>query len=483
MDNAPCSTVHFFRNNHLLFFYDFETMRYLPAINLADGIWQIALPDVHAMVLMESIWISDISERRKAMTKLLLSSPQILTWVSIHFADSQRLKEKPISGFTSFELEDQLFAIVTENASSLIRDNENQLSSIQRIEFEKFDKAAYFFSIRDDRSASFCHKVISRLAVVETLLFPTLQNPLTCKLQSIVDESVDSDLVLRDLHATNFETATELETISSEWNQNLPFFLNGLGALDARLKRIDQLESDFQAEVEKEKIAAMRQLAYGASHEVNNPLANISTRAQALLRDETDPKRRDRLMTIDAQAFRAHDMISNLMKFARPPRPQFTREQLAPVVEKVLIRLTELARIQETEIAIEVDTAIYFDVDKTQLEEVLFEVIQNAMEALRRGGKVRVKADWNSGVPPLMINVMDDGPGISNEVRRHIFDPFFSGREAGRGLGFGLSKAWRLMELHGGTIRIKDTDHGANIELQFPISQIVTAEPGVEMTA
>lgn len=458
-------------------------MRYLPAINLADGIWQIALPDVHAIALMESIWISDKSERQKAMTKLLLRSPQLLLWVSVQFADSALLKEKPISGFTSFELEDQLFSVASENASTLIRDNENQLSSIQRIEFETLTKVAYFFSIRDDRSVSFCQKVISRLAVAEALLFPALHSPVANTFKSVVDESVDSDLVLRDLHATNFETATELASISSEWNQKLPFFLNGLGALDARLKRIDQLESDFQAEVEKEKIAAMRQLAYGASHEVNNPLANISTRAQALLRDETDQKRRDRLMTIDAQAFRAHDMISNLMKFARPPRPQFTREQLFPVVERVLRRLTELARIQETEIEVEVDTAIYFDVDKNQLEEVLFEVIQNAMEALRRGGKIRVKADWNAGESPLTINIMDDGPGISNEVRRHIFDPFFSGREAGRGLGFGLSKAWRLMELHEGTIRIKDVDQGANIELQFPISQSVAAESGVEMTA
>ena len=321
------------------------------------------------------------------------------------------------------------------------------------------------------------------MAVIEGLLFPGLSDSLTERFKSIVDETVDTDSVLRDFSATDFEAATGMDVITAEWNHNLPFFLNGLGAMDVRLKRMDQLEADFEAEVEKEKIAAMRQLAYGASHEVNNPLANISTRAQALLRDETDPKRRDRLMTIDAQAFRAHDMISNLMKFARPPRPQFSREQLFPLVEKVLRRLTELARIQETDIEIDVDTAIYFDVDKIQLEEILFEVVQNAMEALRRGGKICILAKSNGGDSPLTINVKDDGPGISSEVRRHIFDPFFSGREAGRGLGFGLSKTWRLMELHGGTIRIKDVDQGANVELQFPLSQAVADDSGVELTA
>ena len=458
-------------------------MRYLPAINLADGIWQIALPDVHSIALVESIWNSDKRERQKAISRILLSSPPLLYWVCAQFAESSKFGNKPLSGYSSFELEDLLFDVVSANVQALIRDNANQLSSIQRVELGLLTKVAYFFSILDDRSVSVCHKVVSRLAVIEGLLFPGLSDSLTERFKSIVDETVDTDSVLRDFSATDFEAATGMDVITAEWNHNLPFFLNGLGAMDVRLKRMDQLEADFEAEVEKEKIAAMRQLAYGASHEVNNPLANISTRAQALLRDETDPKRRDRLMTIDAQAFRAHDMISNLMKFARPPRPQFSREQLFPLVEKALRRLIELARIQETEIEIDVDSAIYFDVDKVQLEEILFEVVQNAMEALRRGGKICILAKSNGGDSPLTINVKDDGPGISSEVRRHIFDPFFSGREAGRGLGFGLSKTWRLMELHGGTIRIKDVDQGANVELQFPLSQAVADDSGVELTA
>ena len=73
-------------------------------------------------------------------------------------------------------------------------------------------------------------------------------------------------------------------------------------------------------ELEQAKLDALKELAYGASHEINNPLANISARAQTLLRDEPDPERRRALEAIQQQALRAHEMISDLMLFARPPR-------------------------------------------------------------------------------------------------------------------------------------------------------------------
>src|SRR5262245_35743107 len=84
--------------------------------------------------------------------------------------------------------------------------------------------------------------------------------------------------------------------------------------------------SDFARAVEAAKLQALYNFAYGLSHEINNPLANISARAQTLLVDEKDPERRRKLATIVQQAFKAHEMIADLMLFARPPtmRPQPT---------------------------------------------------------------------------------------------------------------------------------------------------------------
>src|SRR3954468_20131142 len=83
-------------------------------------------------------------------------------------------------------------------------------------------------------------------------------------------------------------------------------------------------ESDFAAAVESAKLQALYNFAYGLSHEINNPLANIATRAQTLLAEEKDSERRRRLATIVQQAFKAHEMIADLKLFARPPtlRPQ-----------------------------------------------------------------------------------------------------------------------------------------------------------------
>ena len=79
----------------------------------------------------------------------------------------------------------------------------------------------------------------------------------------------------------------------------------------------------------------MKELAYGASHEINNPLANIAARAQALLRDEADPERRRSLEAIYQQAMRAHEMISDLMLFARPPEPEMDGADLCGVASSI----------------------------------------------------------------------------------------------------------------------------------------------------
>ncbi|MEC9093620.1 MAG: HAMP domain-containing sensor histidine kinase, partial [Planctomycetota bacterium] len=273
------------------------------------------------------------------------------------------------------------------------------------------------------------------------------------------------------------------QAIFDKWCLRLPFFETGFAGLNEKLERLQRLENDFLGEVEKEKIASMRQLAYGASHEVNNPLANISTRAQALLRDETDPKRRQRLKTIDAQAFRAHDMISNLMTFARPARPVFDQVQLSATVARAVESLQSVAKEQRIEIELDVENSIYFEADPGQLQEMLFALVQNSIESIRQDGKIKVKSHFKGTGELVEVEVMDDGPGISAEVRRHIFDPFFSGREAGRGLGFGLSKVWRLMELHHGRVEVRERDGMTCVLLVFPGAQPGTGGREIEKTA
>jgi signal transduction histidine kinase len=280
----------------------------------------------------------------------------------------------------------------------------------------------------------------------------------------------------------------------------------------------------FAAALEHAKLEALYQFAYGLSHEINNPLANIATRAQTLLVDERDPERRRKLATINQQAFRAHEMIADLMLFARPPSLRKEPTDLVLLADRVISEMQEQAAEQGTTLVRvgpsrregpalrepalrdsaasgstpDTQDALTASVDPTQIAVALAALVQNSLEALGRGGRVEVILDFGFWIldseqgsdsskvqspkskvhaahdappPPNpkskiqnpKLTVTDTGPGIPAHVRPHIFDPFFSGREAGRGLGLGLSKAWRIVTSHGGTLTAHSPETGGAV--------------------
>jgi signal transduction histidine kinase len=242
--------------------------------------------------------------------------------------------------------------------------------------------------------------------------------------------------------------------------------------LAARLRRLRDLEEHFERTLEAEKLESLKELAYGAGHEINNPLANISARAQTLLQDERDPERRRMLASINAQAFRAHEMIADMMLYARPPRPKAEPFDMARLVADLYEELARQSAAQQTQLVLSVpQTPVTVTADKTQIAVALRSLCTNALEALVSGGRVEiVLAAPISDERSVRIRVADNGPGIPPEVRRHLFDPFYSGREAGRGLGLGLSKCWRIITMHDGHVEVASADgRGAVFTVTLPI--------------
>ena len=256
---------------------------------------------------------------------------------------------------------------------------------------------------------------------------------------------------------------------------------NGCPVLDlpawmSERARFLQLRDSYDRTLHQEKLASMRELAYGASHEINNPLANISTRAQSLLRDERDPERRRKLATIHTQAMRAHEMISDMMLFAKPPALRPQEVDLHQLVDAAIRELEPDAQQQSTQLRrTPRNQAPKVEADPEHLLLALRAIGANALQGLGSGGSI----DWEVGTPAVSdaqsgdsyaaaIVVRDTGPGMSDEVLRHAFDPFFSGREAGRGLGFGLSKVWKIMQLHGGDVELASkAGEGTTVTLRF----------------
>lgn len=216
---------------------------------------------------------------------------------------------------------------------------------------------------------------------------------------------------------------------------------------------MDGLQTDTASAEIRFEVA--RAFAYGAGHEINNPLANIAARAQALLVDERDPERRRKLATIVDQAFRARDMIGGLMVFARPPAPRLTptdvHDAVRPVVEAV--RAVAAARGVRLEYnAAPVPLVVL--ADAAQIGEALRAIVLNALEAVDEGGRVVVEVTRDAAAGARVV-VVDDGPGMDSAAVRAAFDPFYSGRDAGRGIGLGLPKAQRLVEINGGRLAVE----------------------------
>lgn len=222
-------------------------------------------------------------------------------------------------------------------------------------------------------------------------------------------------------------------------------------------------------ELERAKLEALAEFAAGAGHEINNPLAVISGRAQLLLRDEQDPERRRELGIIRAQALRIHEMIADLMLFARPPLPVRKPCDLATIAVAAIEGLRPKAELLQIRMELgEAAGPCSAAVDADQIHVALRAVIDNGLNVLTAGGRIEV-ALRAADEATAEIVVRDDGPGIPAAVREHLFDPFYSGREAGRGLGMGLAKAWRIITNHGGRIDVDSSaQRGATFTLRIP---------------
>jgi signal transduction histidine kinase len=234
-------------------------------------------------------------------------------------------------------------------------------------------------------------------------------------------------------------------------------------------KSLRGLFTDFAGSVSSARLEAIRELAYGAGHEINNPLANIAARAQALLYDEREPERQRRLATIVDQAFRARDMIGGLMIFARPPKPNRKEVNLAELLQSVLASMESTAEEHGVRLTLDVPSnQDHVFVDRGQIEDSLRGILSNAIEAILHGGTVAVET-VRSGQGLFLLTIRDNGIGMDRETMARMVDPFFSGREAGRGIGLGLSKAFRLIDGNGGSISIESRlQQGTTVSVSLP---------------
>ncbi len=225
------------------------------------------------------------------------------------------------------------------------------------------------------------------------------------------------------------------------------------------------------------KLEALAEFAAGAGHELNNPLAVILGRAQLLLVRAEDPEAIRSLRAIVVQAQRAHRILRDLMYVARPPEP---RPRLCSVDEVLRGSIRDAqAEAEARGIRLVGDprptTPGKVWTDPEPLRHVADMLLRNALEATPVGGSVFVASTGDEGT--LRWTVKDSGRGLTPQEAAHLFDPFFCGRQAGRGLGLGLPRAARVAERAGGEISWQSTPGlGTSFQLKIPLSPPPPAE-------
>ena len=224
--------------------------------------------------------------------------------------------------------------------------------------------------------------------------------------------------------------------------------------------------------IQSEKLASVGQLTAGIVHDVKNPLAVIKGLAEELSAEfSVDPSMKDQLSTIRESATKASTIVTDLLKFARQSTPDLERRDLRETIEASL-RLTEyLARKGNVEIKIDMPSApVLIWYDAQQIEQVLINLIGNAIQAMKNGGTVRI--NLSQAENSVALSVQDNGVGIPEKNLQRIFDPFFTTKPEGEGTGLGLSVSFGIITRHRGQISVDSKPGlGTTFTILLPIEQ------------
>ena len=239
---------------------------------------------------------------------------------------------------------------------------------------------------------------------------------------------------------------------------------------------IERLRTLNEQLVRTEKLAAAGTLAAGVAHEVNNPLASISSLIQILqTRNDADPETREMLRLISAQIARITQVLRDMMDFARV-RPPLRAPLDVPHIIEASLRLASFDKtFKRLQVITELDAgAPRVSADADQLQQVFLNLLLNARDAMPDGGELHIRSRYHESSNQITVEIVDNGVGIAPEHRAHVFDPFFTTKPAGTGTGLGLAICYGIINAHGGRIEIDPNNgRGTRVSVTLPVQTIL----------
>jgi signal transduction histidine kinase len=354
-----------------------------------------------------------------------------------------------ISNFKLFSLENafdqfRLFPITYKVALSI--------ASVAIISFALFQIPIVYLAFQDGMSFEAWRKYL--VFSVISALFPNLI--LVLLVVRIISRPLQR-ITLAAVRVTEGKYGTEVEGKQS--NDEIGLLATSFNEMSRKMANdIEQLQNLNEQLTRTEKLAAMGTLAAGVAHEVNNPLASISSLIQMMqTKKDLDDETADRLRLIQTQIQRITQVTKDMMEFARV-RP--AAKSLVDVngISETALRLASFdksfQRLQISKTYAENLPKILADAD--QLQQVFLNLFLNARDAMPNGGELSVKT--SNGNDSLKIEISDSGTGIDESTLKQIFDPFFTTKPTGKGTGLGLAVCYGIITAHGGKIEVENNN-------------------------
>lgn len=280
-------------------------------------------------------------------------------------------------------------------------------------------------------------------------------------------------------HRIHLDTRDELRELADAMNAMTDGFREIRDDLDRQVQeRTNQV-------VRSEQLASVGFLAAGVSHEINNPLASIALcseslegRLQELLEgaaaERADDVRvvRNYLQMIQREAFRCKQITEKLLDFARRGDSQRHATDLRDLASGVLDMVQHLGQYQDKQLQLLAGPPVFAAVNPQELKQVVLNLVTNALESLDAGGRVTLAVERRGERARIVVE--DNGCGMTEDVRKHLFEPFFTRRRSGQGTGLGLSITHRIVAEHRGQIDVASDGPGRGSQFVVSLPALIT---------
>jgi signal transduction histidine kinase len=249
----------------------------------------------------------------------------------------------------------------------------------------------------------------------------------------------------------------ELKTFSQQMEEKIQKTTADLRKTEAQLIRSD-------------KLAALGQLAAGFAHEIRNPLTSINILIHSMTEGlPYGDSHKEDLKVVEEEINRINEIVDQFLRFAKPAPPLLDKAEVGSLFEETLQLLRPQIEKQQILVQKEFQALPIILMDREQMKQAILNLLLNAIQAMPGGGRLTLKGENSKDGQWVHILIRDSGVGVPSEDMNKLFDPFFSTKEGGVGLG--LSIAHRIIDQHHGKIEVESTPgEGTLFTVWLPIS-------------